>query len=165
MYKLVAPDKIPLAEAVDETKLVDAFKLATALSVLCVKEQGVGLSATQVGIPLNLFVIKNSLSSENYLHGFSHWVNCRYEPVGEEVYESYEGCLSLKDASGNLKFYVVSRHKSIRVIGKQIIAKNEIVLKDVDMVVSDFAAVYAHEIDHSFGITIDKIGSPAKARN
>jgi peptide deformylase len=160
MYKLVPLNKIPVAEPVDETDLIPVFKLATALGVLCVKEGGVGLSAVQAGVPLHLFVIKNNITADHYMNGFAYIINARYEPVDVAKYESLEGCLSLKD-----KYYSVPRYASIRVIGKQLIAKNNIELKDIDTVFEKgVAAVYAHEIDHGFGTTIDKIGTLIKAR-
>lgn len=161
-YKLVAPDKIPLAQDISESPedIIKAYRIATGLSILCVKEGGIGLSATQVGLPLKIFVVKSDIFAENYVAGFDHYINCRYEAVGNEKYESQEGCLSLIDKYGELRYFIVPRPKEIRFIGKKIIAKNPLVLQEFDVVLdqSKGLAVYAHETDHSYGITIDKIG-------
>ena len=66
--------------------LAALFKLAQRMLFLCYKEDGVGLSAVQVGIPWKMFT--TFIPPEQDLGIF---LNCSYEPVGDKRGWSMEG--------------------------------------------------------------------------
>ena len=162
MYKLVPPDQMPLSNDVEENEegLAKAYKICVGLSILCVKEGGIGLSAAQVGIPSKIFVVKSDLHSQDYRGGFSYYINCNYTPIGDERYESLEGCLSLVDKRGELRYFIVPRPLKINFTGKRLYAGNPLLLQPFDKEIdkNHGLAVFSHETDHCYGITIDQIG-------
>jgi peptide deformylase len=152
---LVPLDEIPSAIDAPTDKLIDLFRLITQMEHLCTEQNGIGLSACQVGIPWKLFVVQRGTKYEYY-------VNCEYTGIGEKN-KSIEGCLSLKKDDGNLRRFEVDRYSMIRIIGKQIKVSNSpsLILEDIDRIETDlYAIVFQHEIDHQFKREkmIDKIG-------
>ncbi|NYE94283.1 peptide deformylase [Psychromicrobium silvestre] len=77
---------------------------------------GVGLAAPQLGIPLQLAVLEDSFTVSEQIQAtrereplpFFAILNPRYEPLGSEKAEFYEGCLSMSGWQA-----VVSRHRSV----------------------------------------------------
>lgn len=79
-------------------------RLIDALRITMHEAPGVGLAAPQVGIPLRLAVIEDPAEGISPESGqarartplpFRVLINPRYEPVGEQIAEFYEGCLSV----------------------------------------------------------------------
>jgi peptide deformylase len=97
-------------------------RLIEAMRITMHDAPGVGLAAPQVGIPLRLAVIEDpadGLAPEN-VHArartplpFRVLVNPRYEPVGDQIAEFYEGCLSVPGWQA-----VVSRPLRVRLHGQ-----------------------------------------------
>lgn len=140
----------------DYKSLLRAYELCLKMERACIKADGIGLSAVQVGVPLRLFVVKN-------LDGtFEHLANCSYENFSDsQIKRGIEGCLSLKNLDGTLKRYWVNRSDKVEVTGSKISIndKGTLVLSDFKEVLTELdAIVYAHEIDHQDGILISDIG-------
>ncbi len=153
--KIVSLKDIP--KKVENTPVSDLFNLyniCISMQELCKKEKGVGLSALQVGIPWHLFVMQIEKGPT-----FRYFIDCVYKPLSVSKMPSMEGCLSLKDKKGRLRYFVVDRYPKIRIVGKELTADKEPIIKDVDEVVSGFDAVIVqHEVDHGFGVLINQIG-------
>lgn len=151
---LVSLELIPKAEPVPLDNLLDIFKIAVSMENLCQKESGIGLSAVQCGIPWSFFVVNRNDQYEYYL-------NCEYVGLGEKV-KSIEGCLSLRNKSGELRRFEVDRFNKVNILGKELkVVDGKLVLFDVDKTEEDlYAVVFQHEIDHNFKREkmIDKIG-------
>lgn len=160
--KAVSLSIVPVADipqAVDTPvdNLLSVFRIITQMEQLCTSQNGIGLSAVQVGIPWKLFIVQRGI-------GYEYYINCEYNGIGEKQ-KSIEGCLSLRDIQGNLRRFEVERYSSIAVKGKQLKISSDspsLVLEDVDRMEQDlYAVVFQHEIDHFFGREkmIDIIGT------
>ncbi len=125
-------------------------ELAVALENICEKNEGIGISAVQVGIPFNFFIVK-------FKDGYRYFVNCDYEPLDKVKEKSIEGCLSLKDEKGNLKYYKVNRFKNIRVYGMEFVPPKSFITIDIKPS-GIYGIVVQHEIDHKNQILISDIG-------
>lgn len=148
---LVPLELIPRGEECKFDKLAELYKLATYMQVICDREKGIGLSAVQVGVPLNFFVV-------NYNGNYRFFANCSYLPLSEEKEKFVEGCLSIKK-DGKLRHFEVDRFKNIVVKGKELVADPDLKIKDIELIPTDFyKIVFQHEIDHEKLITIDQIG-------
>jgi peptide deformylase len=106
---------------------------------------GAGLAAPQIGVPLRI-VIFGFERSERYPEAPpvppTVLVNPVLEPIGDELEEGWEGCLSVPGLRG-----VVSRHRRLRYTG--VDAKGT----PIDRTVEGFhARVVQHEVDHLDGI-------------
>jgi peptide deformylase len=159
--KIVPPNEIPNTSEIVNTPTESLIKLFAAfqeMKLLCIDDNGIGLSAVQVGIPWKAFVALYPEQGEaRYL------IDCEYEGLGDKV-DSVEGCLSLKDSSGNLQRYLVSRFEKIRIKGKELLTEGNLSLSDVDEEIEGYyAIVYQHEIDHHRGVLISDIGQEIAA--
>src|SRR5688572_16474358 len=110
---IVPVDKIP-KEIVDcpTDNLVQLYRTCLQMAMLCIKENGIGLSAVQVGIPWRLFVVRYI---DNGKDSFRFFLNSRYTPTTEDKEKSLEGCLSLRDKWGELRHFQVDRYTNIKV--------------------------------------------------
>lgn len=127
----------------------------------CEEQEGIGISAVQVGLPLNLFLVKGSGRCPLIPEGeYGCFVNCRYEPVGTSTIDSLEGCLSLRDDVGRLRSFQVKRHLRIKLIGYKLVVGESIGFEPIDceLTTGQDGIVFQHEIDHHFGILISDIG-------
>jgi peptide deformylase len=150
--KLVPPSSIPKGLDCPLDDLPELYKLALSMQIICEKENGIGLSAVQVGVPLNFFVV-------NFHNNYRFFVNCSYDSTNQEKEKYIEGCLSLRTAEGKLRYYEVERFKEIIVKGKELTCEPNLQIKDIEMSFADFyKVVFQHEIDHQNLITIDLIG-------
>ena len=153
--KIVPISQIPNSKDTPVSDLMDIYKIFLDMEMLCKKESGLGLSAVQVGIPYNMFIVMMD-GVANY------YVNCIYEPVSFEQMDSIEGCLSIFDSFGKLIRYKLTRYSTIRVKGSRLGEKNgKPILLEVDKVCCGLESIiFQHEIDHSFGKLISHIGTP-----
>jgi peptide deformylase len=106
---------------------------------------GAGLAAPQIGVDLQV-VIFGVDSNPRYPQAepvpHTVLVNPRLEPMGEEMEEGWEGCLSVPGMRG-----LVPRYKRLRYVGTDEFGK------PIDRTVEDFhARVVQHEVDHLLGI-------------
>jgi peptide deformylase len=149
---MVAPNLIPKGQECPLDDLAELYKLGLSMQIICEKEKGIGLSAVQVGVPLNFFVV-------NFYDNYRFFINCSYSPVTEEKEKYIEGCLSLKTLEGKLRFFEVERFKAVIVKGKELVSEPLLQIKDVEMNLTDFyKIVFQHEIDHASDILISQIG-------
>lgn len=149
--KIIPLELIPRGEECPLDNLADLYKLGLHMQVVCEKEKGIGLSAVQVGVPLNFFII-------NYNQVYRYFANCTYSPLSEEKEKFVEGCLSIK-TDGKLRHFEVERFKSVTVKGKELVLDQTLQIKDIELTPLDFyKIVFQHEIDHSFQRTIDQFG-------
>jgi len=160
---IVPVDDIP-KDIVDTplTDLLAVYKVCKQLEDLCDKKEGIGLAAVQAGIPWKLFIVKGDGTGVLSKGRYGYFVNCTYEPVGDDLIDSVEGCLSLTSDDGKLRRFELKRHKTIRVKGKKLTFQ-----KGKDLTVVDFdetmhwhqqSCVFAHEADHTFGVLISDKG-------
>lgn len=144
---LVEPEKIPsvISEIRDPVEL---FKLANQMEKICSENNGIGLSAVQVGIPWNFFIVERESK-------FEHYFDCSY--VGNNDFiDSIEGCLSLKNKRFKLK-----RHSEVAIKGYRLVEspQGKIILEPFESKEKGlFGIVFQHEIDHAAGILISQIG-------
>ena len=130
---------------VPKDDLASVYKLARQMEIICDKHSGLGLSAVQVGVPWNFFIVK-------WRKKYRHFADCRYTPLTETQTTSIEGCLSLPR-----KHYLVARWDKVLVEGLELIAKNG-KLEYIEFSCETDQPVWSHEIDHGFGILISDIG-------
>lgn len=162
---LVSVEKIP--KVVDITDVptddpMDIYRICREMEVCCGADQGIGLSAVQVGIPWRLFIIKGDGTSLVSKGQYGYFVNCEYEPITEtEQIVSVEGCLSVRSQEGQLRFFHVERHKSIRLYGYKLEYYNDELgfeKFDVELGFAEQGIVVQHEIDHQSSVLISDIG-------
>jgi len=152
--KLISLEQIPKAKPTPTDNLLDLYKLGIYMEQICFENKGVGLSAVQVGIPYDFFVVLNMKKNEYFFH-------CSYEGIGDKI-KSIEGCLSIKNEFGELKRFEVERFKTIKFSGKKLLVSDnepELSVQEFEQEVSNFnAIIYQHEIDHQNGILISDFG-------
>jgi peptide deformylase len=122
---------------------------------------GVGLAASQVGVPVQLVVLRDGqerwgqltederIARERYDLPFTVLVNPTLRPAGDgEQVSFYEGCLSVPGLTG-----VVARHRAVRL--EALDEHGE----PVDRVFSGWAArIVQHEVDHVRGcLYLDRV--------
>lgn len=154
--KIVPTSEIPLVqyEALNQTKISIA-KLCILMENICLKNNGIGLSAVQIGIPFNVFVAKINSKDSN----FFYFVDCQYEGVGDKQ-SSIEGCLSILDKNKKTRIFKLERYKAIKVNGYLLNLKPELSFyKFNNMEFSGyFCNILQHEIDHASNVLISDIG-------
>lgn len=155
MNKLVPASDIPRLTNEVVGDPIAIYRKFSTLQAICLRENGIGLAAVQIGLPDRMFVTKSHDGS------FRYFINAKYEPLGDEKFTSCEGCLSLPN-----RVFLVSRHRQIRVVGTEMLVGEGVTLQDVDFEVSDplYTAVFQHEIDHCYGVMIDEIGKEVRIR-
>ncbi len=109
------------------------------------ESEGVGLAATQVGIDLQLVVFGMESSSRYPDSGsipYTVLINPVIEPLGDELEEEWEGCLSIPGLRG-----LVPRYRNIRYSGTDMDGNHFV--READ---GFHARVVQHECDHLLGI-------------
>lgn len=114
------------------------LNLAKDMMKTMVKNDGLGLSACQVGKNLRIFVVLKELSDKNI------FINPETIKASKTMSETDEGCLSLPGI-----FLPIKRAKSLKIKAFDENGK-EFKLKAKDV----FARVIQHEIDHLNGVLI-----------
>ncbi len=106
---------------------------------------GAGLAAPQIGVGLRVVIFGIELNPrypEVEPIPFTALINPELTPLGEEMAEGWEGCLSVPGMRG-----LVPRHRHLRYTGVDAAGR------PIDRTVSDFhARVVQHEVDHLDGI-------------
>jgi len=164
-YTLVSSNAIPTKIINTPTDdLVHLYKIFKHMEQICDKNNGIGLSAVQIGIPWKMFVIQGDGSGSIPKEKYWHFVDCEYNPVGLHLMKSLEGCLSLKDENGELLRYEVNRFPIVDIRGKRLVNQKEkgLILVPFSSTIAahEQGIVFQHEIDHHHGILIStKVGS------
>lgn len=145
-----------LTRELKEVKTFDAGLELEAVEMikLMLSEKALGLAANQVGIDKKLIVINADLINEyegkDERPGPLVIVNPLVAPVGKELIEFREGCLSFKNI-----FTKIIRNKEISLHYHTLFGKEE-----VDESINGLLAiVIQHESDHTYGLTmLDFVG-------
>lgn len=118
-------------------------KLITDLTTTMFHDDGVGIAATQIGEPYQIFILGRKTPEESLV-----FINPRITFFSRKTNFTEEGCLSVPGIFGLVKRPVKVRLKALDRTGKKI-----------DMKISGFdAKVIQHEFDHLQGILfIDKV--------
>jgi peptide deformylase len=163
--EIVEVKDIPKFADVQDVPLDDPmkiYKLCRKMEVICEEQQGIGLSAVQVGIPLKLFLVKSDGTGDfAEKDKYGYFVNCDYQEVTEEHIASMEGCLSLRSPDGRTRIFHVERWKTVRVTGFKLVDIGQPKFNDIDkkLEVEEQGIVFQHEIDHQKGVLISDIGT------
>ncbi len=121
--------------------------LAQDMAETMYANEGIGLAAPQVGKNINMVVIDTSGPSER--KGFKAYINPVLEPVGEEMEDSEEGCLSVLDFRAFVRRYKKVRVKAQDLDGNRFEEEADDIL----------AICLQHECDHLEGLLfLDRIG-------
>ena len=156
-------DKLPKPEDIQDVPLDDLvkiFKICQEMQSLCERENGIGLSAVQVGIPLKLFIVKSDGSCPLIKKGeYGYFVNTNYKATDNKQIVSLEGCLSIRSQDGQLRFFQVARQDKVNIHG-QLLCQKELLLIYVDLIISaaEQGIVFQHEIDHHHALLISDTG-------
>jgi peptide deformylase len=103
---------------------------------------GVGLAAPQIHEDLRLFVADLSARDEDRDEEPLAIINPEIIPVGDEIVEDWEGCLSIPDIRGRVPRLRTIKVRALDRFGKRL-----------ELNVQDFSArVVQHETDHLDGI-------------
>jgi peptide deformylase len=106
---------------------------------------GAGLAAPQIGVQLRVVIFgfdANPRYPEADAVPFTVLINPKLTPIGEEMDDDWEGCLSVPGLRG-----LVPRFTELRYEGRDAAGNT------IDRVVRDFhARVVQHEVDHLDGI-------------
>lgn len=133
-----------LAEPVPEELLGTGrlHELARSMMYTMFEERGVGLAAPQVAEGLRLFVYWVPAPDGSVLIGPTVLVNPELRPIGEDVEEDWEGCLSIPGLRG-----LVPRRRRIKVKAQDLEGA------PVSLTANGFQArVIQHEYDHLDGV-------------
>lgn len=121
-----------------ETLLKDMHDTMEALD-------GAGLAAPQIGVSLQVVIFgvkKNPRYPDAEAVPYTVLINPTITPVGEDIEDGWEGCLSVPGMRGLVPRYHSIRYQGVDPKGKKI-----------DRTVNDFhARVVQHECDHLQGI-------------
>jgi peptide deformylase len=107
---------------------------------------GAGIAANQVGQPLRLAIVEVEEGNPRYPYKppepLTVMINPTIEPLGEEVIEINEGCLSVPDLRGSLQRFLAVR---VRYLDREGIEQEE-VKRGLT------AGSFQHEVDHLDGV-------------
>jgi peptide deformylase len=163
--KLVELEDLPKLEDIQDVPLDDpmkVYKLCQEMEAICERENGIGLSAVQVGIPWKLFIVKSDGSCPFIEKGkYGYFANTNYKATDEELIVSLEGCLSIRSLDGQLRFFQVPRHKYVQLCGQRLyIDDKDLNFIKIDCLISiaELGVVFQHEIDHHSAVLISNVG-------
>jgi peptide deformylase len=150
--KIVSPDLIPKGEDCPLNDLAFLYRLAFEMEQICERENGIGLSAVQVGVPYKFFIIK-------FDKGYRYFIDCEYDAIDDTRELSMEGCLSLKNDIGKLRYFEVERLTNVRITGKELLTHQKLAIGSfADCPKNFYKIVFQHEIDHHRMVLISDIG-------
>jgi peptide deformylase len=131
------------ALSVADIRSIELQKLIDDMIDTMVEYRGVGLAAPQVHEGIRLFVGDLGARDEEKAEAEPMaFINPEIVPVGTEVIEDWEGCLSIPDIRGK-----VPRHREIKV--RALDRKGE----RIELRAKNFSArVIQHETDHLDGV-------------
>lgn len=120
---------------------------------------GLGLSANQVGINLQIFIMKPILNKTDVdWLGTVTVINPKIVAVSEETFTEVEGCLSYPGI-----FLKVNRPRKIAVEYDVLTDKGENVIHVAQTYEDIDARIFLHEYDHLFGIQfVDRVSNLKK---
>lgn len=102
-----------------------------------------GLAAPQIGISRSIFLYTYDRNPENLTFA----INPRYEPIGDERQNTWEGCLSVINSIDCFQLVRIPRYAKIRATYFNRTGQEE------QVILEGFAAkVFQHEYDHLQGL-------------
>jgi peptide deformylase len=104
-------------------------------------EVGVALAAVQIDSLLRVVIIRNNFDDKSD-QTFRVFINPEITKYEGEIFEDYEGCLSIRDVYGRVPRYGRVKVKAMNEHGREFRVTAEGFL----------ARVFQHEIDHTNGI-------------
>jgi peptide deformylase len=116
---------------------------------------GAGLAAPQVFEPVRICAIEVKGNNPRYPYKppipLTVLVNPKLTPVGDELFDNYEGCLSVPDLRGMVKRHARARVQYLDREGRA----HDVEVKGVT------AGTYQHECDHLEGrVFLDRVADP-----
>jgi peptide deformylase len=134
--RLGHPVLIRPANPVQDPTAPEIRRLIADIAETMEDAQGLGLAAPQVHVPLRVFVWRGGAGNVIAL------INPEIEPVGEEMEDGWEGCLSIPGLRGSVPRAARIRFRGLDMEGKP-----------VEGVAAGLAArVIQHETDHLDGV-------------
>jgi peptide deformylase len=145
VLKMGDPRLLTVAQPVAEFGTPDLENLLTDMQDTMRNLNGAGLAAPQIGVGLRVVIFgfeENSRYPEADAVPYTVLINPELTPVGDELEEDWEGCLSVPGMRG-----LVPRYRQLRYTGVDAAGM------PIDRTVKDFhARVVQHEVDHLDGI-------------
>ncbi|HEX7811599.1 MAG TPA: peptide deformylase [Burkholderiales bacterium] len=139
------PRLIERSAAVTEFDTPELHALIQDMEDTMQAKNGAGIAAPQIGVQLQVVIFgvgANPRYPDAEQVPYTVLINPVIEPVGDEMEEGWEGCLSVPGMRG-----IVPRHAKLRYRGFDQYGK------PIDRTVSGFhARVVQHETDHLLGI-------------
>jgi peptide deformylase len=133
------------ASPVTEFDTPELQLLIENLTDTMISNGGVGIAAPQIGVPLQVIVFGFETSSRYPQANpvpFTILINPSYQAIGDEMYDDWEGCLSVKGLRG-----LVHRHHHIQYDGYDLYGKK--ITREAH---GFHARLVQHEIDHLNGM-------------
>jgi peptide deformylase len=145
VLKMGDPRLLEVAEPISSFGTAELEALLADMRDTMREQNGAGLAAPQIGVGLRVVIFgieANPRYPEAESVPFTVLINPTLEPMGEEMDEGWEGCLSVPGMRG-----LVPRYRELRYTGFDPTGR------PIDRTVSGFhARVVQHEVDHLDGI-------------
>ena len=140
------PRLLTVSEAVREFDTPQLRELIIDMQDTMAQLSGAGLAAPQIGIPLRVVIFGTGAPNPRYPEAeivpYTVLINPLLTPLGDDMEQGWEGCLSVPGMRG-----LVPRYRRLRYTGVDAAGV------PIDRTVSDFhARVVQHEVDHLDGI-------------
>jgi peptide deformylase len=139
------PRLLEKSEPLKDLNAVDLDQLIQDMIDTMEANDGAGLAAPQIGINIQLVIFgfkKNDRYPDAEEVPFTVLINPKITPIGDEIENGWEGCLSVPGLRGVVPRYKKISYQGIDQYGKKI-------ERNVD---GFHARVVQHECDHLFGI-------------
>jgi peptide deformylase len=140
------PALLRLSEPVRELDSAQLRELLVDMRDTMVAQEGAGLAAPQIGVPLRVVIFGTGAPNPRYPDAEvvppTVLINPQIEPLSEQIEDGWEGCLSVPGMRGLVPRYTQIRYRGIDELGRSL-----------DRRVTGFhARVVQHEVDHLDGI-------------
>lgn len=153
--KIVQINEIPsVTNNTPLNNLSELYATAQEMENLCKSNNGVGISAVQVGLPWKFFIY---CDDQNIFH---YMIDCEYSPKTQNKFVSVEGCLSIRNLDNSIRHFKVMRYDSINVKGYELLAKDKLEVVEFEKTLEKSleCAIFQHEIDHHNNLLISSMG-------
>lgn len=145
VLKMGDPILLQQSKPVEQFDTPELHALLTDMQDTMKALNGAGIAAPQIGVSLQVVIFgvgKNPRYPDAESVPFTVLINPVLTPIGEDMEEGWEGCLSVPGMRG-----LVPRLKQLRYQGRDQFGNA------IDRTVSGFhARVVQHEVDHLFGV-------------
>ena len=145
ILKMGDPRLLEKSKPLKDPNAVDLDQLIQDMIDTMEANDGAGLAAPQIGINIQLVIFgfkKNDRYPDAEEVPFTVLINPKITPIGDEIEDGWEGCLSVPGLRGVVPRYKKISYQGIDQYGKKIERK-----------VDGFhSRVVQHECDHLFGI-------------